>query len=394
MSMRTYLLVAAMFLSALSFQHRAEAQVPPRSDDPLRHGHALLIGNYRYEDRRWPPLDDVPLQLKGLKKGLDDHFDKVDVVENLRTEELRQRINQFIREEGNEVNSRLFIYYAGHGYTDLIRNGYSGFITGTDTPFIDGSARGYNAARPRAMAMEEIKTPLRIAPAQHILFLFDSCFAGTIFAARAGNTPSRVVGLNDVAKLMEKPARDFITAGGANERIPAQSPITRLFLAALNGNADRYQQGVISAADIAKYLQTEVLNSSESNFTPRHGSLQDSDFAEGEFLFRVTPLARDNREIVRRDRAPADRSNAATQYDLGLLYEQGRGGRPKDDREAARLYKLAADQGNASAQTRLGFFYEHGRGGLPEDDREAARLYTLAADQGNAVAQTSLGVIY
>jgi TPR repeat protein len=38
---------------------------------------------------------------------------------------------------------------------------------------------------------------------------------------------------------------------------------------------------------------------------------------------------------------------------LGIFYEQGRGGLPKDEREAARLYKLAADQGNASAQARL-----------------------------------------
>ena len=33
----------------------------PLADDPLRHGHALLIGNAHYKDRRWPPLEDVPL---------------------------------------------------------------------------------------------------------------------------------------------------------------------------------------------------------------------------------------------------------------------------------------------------------------------------------------------
>ena len=42
--------------------------------------------------------------------------------------------------------------------------------------------------------------------------------------------------------------------------------------------------------------------------------------------------------------------------------------------EAARLYRLAADQGNAGAQSNLGVFYEQGRGGLPKDDAEAARL--------------------
>jgi TPR repeat protein len=61
-----------------------------------------------------------------------------------------------------------------------------------------------------------------------------------------------------------------------------------------------------------------------------------------------------------------------------------------DDREAARLYKLAADQGNAGGQANLGLLYEEGRGGLPENDREAARLFKLAADQGDARAQDAL----
>jgi len=58
----------------------------------------------------------------------------------------------------------------------------------------------------------------------------------------------------------------------------------------------------------------------------------------------------------------------------------------KDDREAARLFKLAADQGLREAQYNLGVFYEQGRGGLAKDDREAARLFKLAADQGHLLA--------
>ena len=66
---------------------------------------------------------------------------------------------------------------------------------------------------------------------------------------------------------------------------------------------------------------------------------------------------------------------------------------PQDEREAAR-YRLAAEQGDAWAQYQLGLFYEDGRGGLPKDEREAARLYKLAADQGNASAQVHLGPFY
>jgi TPR repeat protein len=63
---------------------------------------------------------------------------------------------------------------------------------------------------------------------------------------------------------------------------------------------------------------------------------------------------------------------------------------PKDDREAARLYKLAAHQGNAYGQYNLGRMYEYGRGGLPKDDREAVRFFRLAAGQGNEIARRNL----
>ena len=41
---------------------------------------------------------------------------------------------------------------------------------------------------------------------------------------------------------------------------------------------------------------------------------------------------------------------------------------------AVRLLRSLADQGNASAQHNLGVLYESGRGGRPKDRREAARL--------------------
>ena len=73
-------------------------------------------------------------------------------------------------------------------------------------------------------------------------------------------------------------------------------------------------------------------------------------------------------------------------FQLGRAYEAGKNGKL-----AARLYKLASDQGNALAQVNLGVLYENGRGGLPKNDREAARLYKLAADQGDAGGQSISG---
>ena len=450
--MRTCLFVAAAVVAALSLQHRVAAQVSSASDDPLRHGHALLIGNSHY--RAWPQLVDVPLQLDELAEGLKIHFDTVDVARDLETAPLRQKINTFLRSYGNDSNARLFIYYAGHGYTEpiLAYNEMRGYITGIDTPTVDGSSQGYDKARLKAISLTEIRSPMAEVLAKHILFVFDSCFAGTIFTSRGGNDARRELTPDVVARLMEKPARDIITAGGANERIPAHSPIPKLLLAALSGGADRYRHGVISAAEINIYLRDQVRYLPGNNITPQQGRLQDPNFAEGEFLFRVSAsggpaakpapdqgrppeqtnkeargsvpkddvetarqrkldaraqadlgaryekglggLPKDDREAVRHYRLAAEQGDAAGQAGLGSFYVQGRGGLSKDDREAARLSKLAADQGNARGQNSIGSLYSHGRGGLPRDDREAARFYKLAADQGYAAGQNNLGGFY
>jgi hypothetical protein len=182
-----------VFSSSLSFSlprfHRGSLRRRrrPAAADPLRHGHALLIGNSNYDS--WPRLDDIPLQLDELAAGLKRHFDTVEVVKDLKIEPLRQKINGFLRSYGNDPNARLFIYYAVHGYTEPILqyNEYRGYITGIDTPALDGSQRALDTARPNAMSMMEIRVPLAEVLAKHILIVFDSCFAGTIFLAREGN---------------------------------------------------------------------------------------------------------------------------------------------------------------------------------------------------------------
>jgi hypothetical protein len=375
---------------------RTVAQVSSTSDDPLRHGHALLIGNSHYADRRWSQLDDIPLQLEALRKGLLRHFDSVKVEQDLDADQLRQKINGFVRTYENDNNARLFIYYAGHGYTELIRerNEYRGYITGIDTPPIDSTQQGYDAARRKAISMTELSASLDEALAKSILFIFDSCFAGTIFSVRAGNVPQRPLIPEVVARLIEKPTRDFITAGSANEPVPAHSPIPELLMVALDGAAERYQHGVISDLDVYTYLQDQILSRQDIKLTPQYGRSRNPVFAEGAFLFRVINpaigVANENKTI-RLYRADTEKGNARAQFELAWLYDTGEGGVPKDEREATRLYKLSADQGYAPAQANLGVNYRDGVGGVSQDDREAARLFKLAADQGDAGAQANLG---
>ncbi|MBI5427493.1 MAG: sel1 repeat family protein [Nitrospinae bacterium] len=92
-------------------------------------------------------------------------------------------------------------------------------------------------------------------------------------------------------------------------------------------------------------------------------------------------------------RKKAGQGDADAQYDLGVMYNIGRGVN-RDYVEAARWFRKAAGQGHAGAQSYLGYLYEHGYEGVTQDNAEAARWYRKAAEQGHADAQYYLGDIY
>ena len=80
-------------------------------------------------------------------------------------------------------------------------------------------------------------------------------------------------------------------------------------------------------------------------------------------------------------RRAADQGHATSQYNLGVMYFDGRG-IPQDDAEAVRWYRLAADQGDTSAQNNLGLMYALGRG-VPQDYVAAHMWLNLAAAQSS-----------
>ena len=61
--------------------------------------------------------------------------------------------------------------------------------------------------------------------------------------------------------------------------------------------------------------------------------------------------------------------------------------------EAFKCFQKVAEQGNASAQFNLGVMYENGRG-VKQDYFKAVEWYQKAAEQGNASAQSNLGYMY
>jgi len=88
----------------------------------------------------------------------------------------------------------------------------------------------------------------------------------------------------------------------------------------------------------------------------------------------------------------ATQGDAHAQYNLGLMYQCGRGV-PKSGELAATWYRKSAMQGNADAQYRLGWMYQNGKG-VPQNNKQAVEWFRKSAEQGNPLAQCCLGCMY
>jgi len=88
----------------------------------------------------------------------------------------------------------------------------------------------------------------------------------------------------------------------------------------------------------------------------------------------------------------AEQGNFVAQYNLGIMYANGKGV-PRDIDKAAAWFHKAATGGDARAQYNLGNLYSEGQG-VPENPARAAHWYTKAAEQGLAAAQYNLGRVY
>lgn len=113
----------------------------------------------------------------------------------------------------------------------------------------------------------------------------------------------------------------------------------------------------------------------------------------------------DEAEAVRNWRIATEKGHAKSQYRLGVMYLEGRGGVPHSDLAAERLFSLASSQGHAAAQLSLSQLYLSGRAGVAQSEYEADRLYARSAEQGmglirseaaagNAEAQYDLGCFH
>ena len=244
--------------------------------------YALVVGMSDYAPGTgWVDLESVPGEVEKVERAL--RAQGFEVVTHLDpdAEKLKKAFEDFIGSYGYEEDHRLLFYVSGHGYTLAGAGGRElGYLAPTDAPNPLRDAPGF---RSKALSMEQIVTWARDMTARHALFLFDSCFSGTVFQTRALPDEPPHIG-----RLAAEPVRQFITAGSANEEVPARSVFTPAFVDALeHRKGDLNGDGYVTGMELGMHLQAKVPRHTEQTQTPQFGKIRDYDLSRGDFVFRV-----------------------------------------------------------------------------------------------------------
>ena len=113
----------------------------------------------------------------------------------------------------------------------------------------------------------------------------------------------------------------------------------------------------------------------------------------GDFYASGRGVPKDYSESEKWFRQAAAQNDLDAQWNIGNIYQLGRGGIPKDFAEAKKWYLSAANQGHIQSQMSLASAYSEADG-VDRDLHEAAKWFLRAANQGDAIAQLRLGIMY
>ena len=207
--------------------------------------HALLIGVSNYT-KGWPKLPGVGQDVTAIKTLLEKQGFNVVTVNDPDREALLKAFDSFIERHGYNPDDRLIIYFAGHGHT--VKQAYGeemGYIVPIDAPNPNTDRNGFLS---KALDMQTVEVYAKRIQSKHVLFVFDSCFSGSIFAL------SRAVPESISYKTI-KPVRQFITSGSAEEQVPDKSLFRDQLISALNGEADLNKDGYITGTELGEFLQ-------------------------------------------------------------------------------------------------------------------------------------------
>jgi tetratricopeptide (TPR) repeat protein len=242
--------------------------------------YALVIGVSDYTNG-WRKLPGVEEDLSAIDATLERRGFDVETLRDPSRDYFRYRLEQFINLHGLKPGNRLLIYFAGHGHTAKINGQEIGYLVMKDAP---SPGKDFDLFQQRAIEMSEIESLARRIKAKHVLFVFDSCFSGSLMRNR-GQKPSEFI-----SYITARPVRQFITSGTANQTVPDKSIFRVMFERGLKGDADVNGDGYVTGSELGLYLQQRVADYTNNAQTPQYSKIRDIELDEGDFVFTVAEV--------------------------------------------------------------------------------------------------------
>ncbi|WP_457576800.1 SUMF1/EgtB/PvdO family nonheme iron enzyme [Desulfomarina sp.] len=238
--------------------------------------YALVIGVSNYTNG-WPGLPGVKKDIRLVREALEKKGFQVTVLKNPDGASLEDGFEKFIEQYGSKEDNRLLIYFAGHGHTvtPKYQGEPLGYIVPADAPDPHDDLRRFRRV---AMSMQRIEEYSLNIDARHVLFLFDSCFSGSLFAM------SRAIPQH-ISYKTGKPVRQYITSGNADETVSDESLFRAQFIEALNGEGDVNGDGYVTGSELGEFLQQSVVNYSKGSQHPQYGKIRHRFLDKGDFVF-------------------------------------------------------------------------------------------------------------
>lgn len=305
--MRNLVLASLLLLTFGAYAaDRAVVRMPATPDDMYSSSHALVIGVYDYNGG-WAKLPGVRQDADAVAAALSAQGFNVRRSVNPTAQEIKTAVDDFISRYADDQRARILIYFAGHGHT---LNG-TGYVVGRDAKDPSKDADGF---RKGALSIDFFASRAKTMDSRHGLFVFDSCFSGTVFKALRSIPDFK-------AEMLARPAREFIASGTESQQVPDDSVFRKRFIDGINGFADADGDGLVTGSELGQFVQTEVSEFSAGTQTPVYGKLAGND---GEFLFfrgkqqqiasAVAPAASGEREqllaVIRKSPGSIEANNA------------------------------------------------------------------------------------
>ena len=256
-----------------------EVQVKTKSGnmiDLYHESYALIIGNGNYTNG-WDKLSGAIKDVEEVAKALEKNGFRVTLKTDITRDEFDGLFSTFVREYGKDEDNRLIFYYAGHGYTEeMATEEQLGSLVMVDAPLPAEDTKGFDKA---SVDMVSLVTEAKKIRARHVLYMFDSCFSGSVLNLREQVTPE------SITDQIKYPVRQFITAGRADEPVPDHSTFKQAFLDLLTGlDKEPIPDGYITGEELGLYLKNKVPEYNPSQH-PQYGKINDPKLNKGDFVF-------------------------------------------------------------------------------------------------------------